>query len=125
MLTKRAAGFFFPANVDMHHKALSPNSSAGMPCQAPLSCQIRRRSGSGEVPGKEGADQGQHFIRPILQREMPRVDEVELKFAKVALVRVCAVSRENLVVLAPDNKGRRLVFSEIGLNGRIQWQVGA
>jgi len=65
-------------------------------------------------------DQWHHLIALILQREMAGVDQVKLDIGKVALVGIGAVGRDNLVVFAPDDQRRRLVFAEIGLHGRIK-----
>jgi hypothetical protein len=51
-------------------------------------------------------------------RKMPCVDQVKLDVGQIALVRVSAVSREDLVVLAPDDQRRWLVLAEIGLHLR-------
>ena len=45
---------------------------------------------------------------------MPRVQQVELQVLQIALVRMRAVGREDVVVLAPDKQGRRLVLAMPG-----------
>jgi hypothetical protein len=56
---------------------------------------------------------------------MASVDEVKLNLREVALIGMCAIGREDFVVLAPDDQGGRPVFAEVGLNGGIERQVGA
>src|SRR5262245_15501886 len=74
---------------------------------------------------KEIADEWHHFVGFVLERKMPRVDQVKLDLGQVALVRVSAVGREDLVVLAPDDERRRLMLAEICLHLRIKLHIGA
>ena len=45
-------------------------------------------------------------------------------FGQIALVGMRAVGGKDLVVLAPDDQRRRLIFAEVCLHGRIERQVG-
>jgi len=74
---------------------------------------------------KKIADEWHHFVGFVLERKMPRVDQVKLDLGQVALVRVSAVGREDFVVLAPDDERRRLMLAEICLHLRIKRHIGA
>src|SRR6516162_2490260 len=78
-----------------------------------------------DLTAKEIADERHHFVRFVLECKMPCVDQVKLDLGQVALVRVSAVGREDLVILAPDDERRRLMLAEICLQDRIKRQIGA
>ena len=78
-----------------------------------------------DLSAEEVADQRHHFVGLVLQSEMAGVDEVKLDLGKVALIGIRAIGGEYLVVLAPDDQRGRPVLAEIGLDRRIERQVGA
>src|SRR5215813_8060471 len=74
---------------------------------------------------QEIADERHHLIGLVLKREMTRVDQMKLEVANVTLVRVSAVGREDLVVLAPNYERRGLMLAEICLHLRIKRHIGS
>ena len=64
------------------------------------------------------------MVSSLSSRAKWPVSEVKLHVGKVALVGICAIGGEDLVVLAPHDQRGRLVLAEICLNRRIQWQIG-
>jgi hypothetical protein len=61
-------------------------------------------------------DQRDHLVRLILEREMARVDEVELGVWRIARIWVRAACREDGIVGAPDDNCGWLTLAEEGLN---------
>ena len=55
----------------------------------------------------------------LLQRKMPGIEQMELKILQVPLVGVRSFCGEDVVILAPDDQGRWLVFAKVGLPCRI------
>ena len=53
---------------------------------------------------------------------MPSINKMILEVFQVTLVGFCADCRKDLVVLAPDDQRRRLVFPQLLLPFGIQWQ---
>jgi hypothetical protein len=76
------------------------------------------------LPTQEVADQRNDFIGLVIQCEVAGVDKMKFHLGQVALVRMRSIGWKNLVVLAPDNQRRRLAIAEVGLNLRIQRQIG-
>src|SRR3954465_14013838 len=83
----------------------------------------QRASATCELALEEIADQGHHLVRFVLQREVPGVEKVEFDFRQVALVGMRPVGREDLVVPAPDDQRRRLMFAKVSLDDGIERQV--
>jgi hypothetical protein len=81
-----------------------------------------QRSGA-QVPVQEIPDEGFHFIELVLEREMPCVEQVELRVRQVAKIRPGAIGREDLVVRAPHNQRRRLSLAKESLELRIERHV--
>src|SRR5277367_6107539 len=77
-----------------------------------------------ERPVEEVADQRNHFIRLVFEHEVAGVDEVKFDVGQVALVGVSSIGRENFVVFAPDDQSRGLILTEIGLDRRIERDIG-
>src|SRR5215472_16993381 len=96
---------------------VSPAISSCSPFKLVASCR--------DLAGEEIADERHHFVGFVLERKMPCVDQVKLDLGQVALVRVSAGGREDLVVFAPDDERRRLMLAEICLHLRIKRQIGA
>src|SRR5262249_6287879 len=65
------------------------------------------------------------FIAIRFQSEVASVEQVELQRLQVAFVRLCPLSRKDLVVPAPDDQHRGLVLAEIRLPLRIQRRIAA
>src|SRR6516225_7068780 len=60
-----------------------------------------------------------------LQREMPRIEHVCLDILQIAAVRSGTLSREDKVILPPDNERGWLEFAEELLKGWIERHIGA
>src|SRR2546428_12682192 len=92
-----------------------------MPRSPPLAPRGVRRFA--KSAGKEVAD-GRRDLRGVgLQREMAGVEEADDGVRDVALERLRARRQEERVVLAPHREERRLVSSEIPLEGRVERDV--
>jgi hypothetical protein len=74
---------------------------------------------------EEVAHQRHDLVSPVLEREMPAVEEVQLRVGQVAQERPCARGGKDRVVRAPDDQRRRLVLAEEGLEARVKRDVGA
>src|SRR5207248_10275477 len=68
---------------------------------------------------REPADMRRNHVTQLLEREMARVEQIEIDFLQIVLVGVRAGCGEDDVVLAPDDEGRRLVLAEIGVPLRV------
>ena len=66
------------------------------------------------VPAEKVPHQAGNLVAVLLEREVPCVEQVKLQVLQVSLVRLGACCRKYLIVLAPDDKGRRLVVAEVG-----------
>jgi hypothetical protein len=58
-----------------------------------------------------------------LQREVPGVEDMDLRTGKVALEGLGAGREEERIVLAPHRQKLRLVLAEVGLELRVQGDV--
>ena len=83
-----------------------------------LSCSLVRRSRT--LTGSDGPPQ--EFTYPIrdniavfLECEVASIEQVKLEVFEVALVRVRASRGKDLVLLAPDDQGRRPVLAKVRL----------
>src|SRR5262249_57555576 len=74
----------------------------------------------GDVPAEEVAHEPSDQVPFAFQREVAGVEQVELYCLEVALVRLGAGRRKDLVVPAPHYQHRRLVLPEVLLPLRIQ-----
>ena len=63
-----------------------------------MSCPLPGGALTRQVPLKEIADQGDHFVGLVFQGEVAGVEEVKLGVGQVALVRMRTFSGEDLVV---------------------------
>jgi hypothetical protein len=61
------------------------------------------------------ADQCRNFVRMRLEREVPRVEEMNVRTRNVASKRLGPLRQEKWIVLSPCRKERRLVFAEVFL----------
>src|SRR5208337_3546699 len=68
-----------------------------------------------EVPHQVG-----DLVAVLLEREVSGVEQVKLQGLQVSLVWLGAGWRKYLIVLSPDDQGRRLVVAEVGLPFRVQ-----
>src|SRR4051794_9817095 len=68
-------------------------------------------------------DQRRHNVQLVFQREMTGVEKVKFGIRQVSKIWPCAISRENLVVLAPHDQCWRLMFTEKGMEFRIERDV--
>ena len=73
-----------------------------------------------ELAAKEIPDQRDHLVRLVLEREVSRVDKVQLGVRQVAQIGRRAVGRKDLIVLAPDDQRRRLALAKERLELRIE-----
>src|SRR6478752_6303644 len=74
---------------------------------------------------EEIADQRHHLVGFVFQSKVSGVEEVKLHIGQIALVRMCALGRKDLVVLAPHQQRRRPVLTKISLHRGIERQIGA
>src|SRR5262245_27582847 len=58
---------------------------------------VRRFASRRDLTVKEIADERHHFVRFVLKRKMPCVDQMKLDLGQVALVRVSAGGRKDLI----------------------------
>src|SRR5215510_7620409 len=108
---------------DKENGALTPTAPLGWTSavgRAAASVASRR-----DLTVQELADERHHLIGLVLKREMTRVDQMKLEVAKITLVGVSAVGREDLVVLAPNYERRGLMLAEICLHLQIKWHIGS
>jgi hypothetical protein len=77
------------------------------------------------LSSQEITDQWNHFVRLVFQCEMARVEQVKFDIRKIAFIRICAICREDDVILPPDDQHRRPMLPEIRLNGRIKRKIGS
>ena len=66
-----------------------------------------------------------HFVEVIFQNEVAAIQQHKLRMWQVSQVCAGALHAENLVVLAPHDKGGELVLPERGLEAGIERQVVA
>ncbi len=55
----------------------------------------------------------------FFQGKMLGIQQVQLQILEIPFVGMCTVGREDVVVLAPDDQGWRLVLAEVGLPCRL------
>src|SRR6266700_4132006 len=77
------------------------------------------------MAGQKVSNQASDLVAVRLEREVTRVEQVDLGFRQVAAVRRRPVSQEDGVILAPDDQGWRLMVAKILLEARIQRHVAA
>src|SRR5262249_5520435 len=87
--------------------------------RSPDTAEFRSAASRRDLAVQEVADQRDDFVGPVFEREVPGVDQVKLDLGQVTFIGVRPVGRENLVVLAPDDKGWRLIVAEVRLHQRI------
>ena len=64
-----------------------------------------------------------YFVTVLFQGKMPGVEKVKINLIQIALVRVGAIFGKDVVVFAPYNQCRRLIFSKVSLPFRIQRRI--
>ena len=87
---------------------LTTGSTAGLP------------SGLAVVLLRESSHQAGDLVTVFFQREVAGIEQVELNILQVPLVGMRSLGRENLVVLAPDDQRRWLMFAEVSLPRRVK-----
>jgi hypothetical protein len=96
-----------------------------LPCGTSPCDRDCRASTWRNVAIQEVVDQRRHNVQLVFQREMTGVEKVKFGIRQVSKIWPCAISREYLVVLSPHDQRGRLVFTEKGLEFRIEWNVSA
>ena len=81
---------------------------------------MRGRSVRDQLSAKKIPDQRDHFVSLVLEREVSRVDKVQLGLRQIAQIGRRAVGGKDLVVLAPDNQRGRLALAKERLELRIE-----
>ena len=74
---------------------------------------------------KEAPDVAGNLLAIFFQGEVSGIQQVDFDGLQVACVGVGAGGGEDLVVLAPDDQGGRLMGPEVGLPLGIEGRVGA
>src|SRR5271157_1718099 len=77
------------------------------------------------VPAEKIPHQGGYLVAILFESEVSRVEQVKLQVLQVSPVRLGAGCRKYLVVLSPDDEGRRLVVTKVGLPFRIHRRIAA
>ena len=80
---------------------------------------------SGQLLAKEVSDQRGDHRSVFFQGEVARIEQMELQVLEVTLVGIRSRSREDRIVLAPDDQRGRLVLAEILLPLGIQRRIAA
>lgn len=65
-----------------------------------------------------------NLVQMILQREMPSVNEMNLRFWEESFESLGSRGDEKHVVLAPDSNERGLILSEVLMEGRVRSDIG-
>ena len=65
------------------------------------------------------------FVTVLFKGKMPGIEKMKLKVIQVVPVRMCALFGEDVVIFAPRNECRRLIFTKICLPIRIQRRIRA
>ena len=65
------------------------------------------------LPVKKVTHQFRNLRKILFQGKVARIEQVELRILEVILIAASALDREDVVVLAPNNQGRRLVLTKI------------
>ena len=86
----------------------------------PLSC-----GGPLHLACQEFANAAGNEVAILFQREVTRVEQMELEVVQVTLVGFSPFRREDVVTLSPDDQRRRLMLPEISLPTGIERRVGA
>ena len=74
---------------------------------------------AGDIGIQKATYQAGNLVVIFLKRKVACIQQVKIHILKIALVGKCTFCREDIVVLAPDNKSLRLVLTNRGLPSRV------
>lgn len=84
-----------------------------------------RHDVSSEMLAEKTAHDLSDLTRMGFEREVPRIEQMDMAIGQVAFIRVGAGWQKRRIVSPPNGEERRLMFAEVSLKLRIPLRIGA